>query len=111
MDLTKNTWETESTNTYLPEGIDHLRQVEINNVVSMEYLDVKRGNPELAPDQLRLDRMLWLRFDGSGYTIQDRISGTKKQQLAFGNGSFQSYFAWYQDCSGNILPIAGSSTG
>lgn len=44
---------------------------------TMTFKEIKRGDPEPAPDQLVLDRALWLRFDGTGYTIQDRIRGTK----------------------------------
>jgi len=39
--------------------------------------EIKRGDPHPAPDQLTLERNVWLRFDGSGYTIQDQISGKK----------------------------------
>ncbi|WP_300455998.1 hypothetical protein [Desulfobacula sp.] len=39
--------------------------------------EIKRGDPLPAPDQLTLNRSLWLRFDGSGYTIQDTINGQK----------------------------------
>ncbi len=34
-----------------------------------------RGDPAPAPDQLSLERRLWLDFTGEGYTIEDRISG------------------------------------
>ncbi|MCK5835630.1 MAG: hypothetical protein KAH09_00065 [Desulfobacula sp.] len=44
---------------------------------SMGFKEIKRGDPYPAPDQLTLDRSLWLRFDGSGYTIQDNIKGRK----------------------------------
>ena len=44
---------------------------------SMEFKEIKRGDPHPAPDQLTLNRSLWLRFDGSGYTIQDNIQGRK----------------------------------
>ncbi len=43
----------------------------------MKFKLIKRGDPQPAPDQLSLQRNLWLRFDGSGYTIQDQISGKK----------------------------------
>ncbi|MEN8136075.1 MAG: hypothetical protein ABFS18_11165 [Thermodesulfobacteriota bacterium] len=43
----------------------------------MQFKLIKRGDPQPAPDQLTLQRNLWLRFDGSGYTIQDQISGKK----------------------------------
>lgn len=41
------------------------------------FKEIKRGDPHPAPDQLSLDRKIWLRFDGSGYTIQDKIRGKK----------------------------------
>lgn len=44
---------------------------------SMAFKEIKRGDPLPAPDQMALDRTLWLRFDGSGYTLQDRIVGRK----------------------------------
>ena len=44
---------------------------------SMRFKEIKRGDPQPAPDQLTLDRSLWLRFDGSGFTIQDNIKGQK----------------------------------
>ncbi len=44
---------------------------------SMQFTQIKRGDPHPAPDQLTLDRSLWLRFDGTGYTIQDVIKGHK----------------------------------
>jgi len=44
---------------------------------SMAFQQIKRGDPRPAPDQLTLNRSLWLRFDGSGYTIQDTIKGQK----------------------------------
>ena len=50
---------------------------------TMGFKEIKRGDPEPAPDQLALNRSLWLRFDGSGYTIQDMIKG--KQQSCVAN--------------------------
>lgn len=44
---------------------------------SMRFKAIRRGDPQPAPDQLNLTRNLWLRFDGSGYTIQDTIAGKK----------------------------------
>lgn len=38
-----------------------------------------RGDPAPAPDQLTLQRQMWLDFDGGGYTIEDRIKGTVNQ--------------------------------
>ncbi|OQW91926.1 MAG: hypothetical protein BWK79_15780, partial [Beggiatoa sp. IS2] len=36
----------------------------------------RRGDPEPAPDQLHLERQFWLDFDGVGYSVQDRVTGT-----------------------------------
>lgn len=44
---------------------------------ALTFKEIKRGDPLPAPDQLSLERDLWLRFDGSGYTIRDRIQGKK----------------------------------
>ncbi|WP_207146264.1 hypothetical protein [Chromatium okenii] len=35
----------------------------------------RRGDPTPDPDRLQLNRELWLDFTGSGYSVQDRISG------------------------------------
>lgn len=37
--------------------------------------DQVRGDPDPGPDRLRLNRELWLDFDGQGYSVQDRIDG------------------------------------
>ena len=43
---------------------------------TLKFVETKRGDPLPAPDQLRLQRNLWLDFDGRGYTVQDTIDGT-----------------------------------
>ncbi|MDL2320942.1 hypothetical protein LJC47_01160 [Desulfosarcina sp. OttesenSCG-928-B08] len=37
---------------------------------------IRRGDPDPAPDQLALDRTWWLDFDGGGFTLRDRVTGT-----------------------------------
>jgi len=44
---------------------------------SIRFKEIKRGDPDPPPDQLNLHRTLWLAFDGTGYTVQDRITGRK----------------------------------
>jgi hypothetical protein len=39
----------------------------------------RRGEPEPAPNQLRLQRRLWLDLDGDGYTVQDELGGSMRQ--------------------------------
>ncbi|HER63434.1 MAG TPA: hypothetical protein ENO11_05610, partial [Desulfobacteraceae bacterium] len=36
---------------------------------TMQFKEIKRGDPQPAPDQLSMNRSIWLRFDGSGYTL------------------------------------------
>jgi hypothetical protein len=43
---------------------------------SLVINEKRRGDPEPAPDQLKLKRQFWLDFDGFGYSVQDRIDGT-----------------------------------
>jgi hypothetical protein len=42
--------------------------------------EIRRGDPEPAPDQLHLKRTWWLDFNGKGLTVQDRIQGTMSRQ-------------------------------
>lgn len=43
---------------------------------TLKLIERRRGDPEPAPDQLKLARVMWLDFDGGGFTLQDRISGS-----------------------------------
>lgn len=43
---------------------------------ALRFNELKRGDPQPAADALNLARNVWLDFDGGGYTLQDRISGT-----------------------------------
>ena len=42
----------------------------------LTLVERRRGDPEPEPDRLRLDRTVWLDFDGGGATVQDRVEGT-----------------------------------
>ncbi|MFN2365905.1 MAG: hypothetical protein ABR523_05515 [Desulfurivibrionaceae bacterium] len=63
--------------TTLPPKWRNLPAYQLTAGNAMQFKMIQRGNPDPAPDQLSLRRALWLRFDGSGFTIQDRISGQK----------------------------------
>ena len=52
--------------------------VKAGNTIS--FTEIRRGDPEPAPDQLHLKRTWWLDFNGKGLTVQDRIQGTMSQQ-------------------------------
>ena len=47
---------------------------------ALEFVEQRRGDPQPEPDQLSLERDLWLDFDGGGYTAQDRLSGQMTRQ-------------------------------
>lgn len=36
---------------------------------------LRRGDPEPSPNQLNLNRVMWLDFDGGGWTVKDSVSG------------------------------------
>lgn len=43
---------------------------------TLKLTELQRGNAKPAPDALRLNRTLWLDFDGRGLTASDRFAGT-----------------------------------
>ncbi|WP_407278019.1 hypothetical protein U5817_15925 [Aromatoleum evansii] len=43
---------------------------------SLRIAEVQRGDAGGAADRLQIRRTLWLDFDGGGFSVQDRISGT-----------------------------------
>ncbi len=63
--------------TRLPEQWKQLPAYQLKTGSEMRFKVIRRGDPEPAPDQLTLNRKLWLHFDGSGYTVQDAIGGSK----------------------------------
>jgi len=66
--------------TDLPSKWKKLPAFIINPDDVMTFKEIRRGDPDPAPDQLHLKRTWWLDFNGSGFTIQDRIHGTMSRQ-------------------------------
>ncbi len=62
--------------TNLPDPWKSLPAYKINQGQALIFKVIRRGDPEPEPNQLNLTRKLWLDFDGKGYTINDKISGT-----------------------------------
>lgn len=62
--------------TTLPEDWKRFPAYRIRPGETMQLVERRRGDSDPAPDQLTLYRRLWLDFDGTGYTIQDALSGT-----------------------------------
>lgn len=62
--------------TTLPEEWKQYPAYRLRPGDTFKMVEKKRGDPEPAPDQLNLQRTLWLDFDGGGYTVRDQINGT-----------------------------------
>ncbi len=58
----------------VPQQWQHYPAYQISSIPII-FQEQRRGDPEPPPDQLVLDRKLWLDFDGKGYSIQDTIRG------------------------------------
>ncbi|CAG7856142.1 hypothetical protein MCAMS1_00528 [biofilm metagenome] len=65
----------DASQTNSPEEWRHLPTYKINKGDSMTLKVIRRGDPEPEPNQLTINRKLWLDFDGAGYTINDSVSG------------------------------------
>jgi hypothetical protein len=65
----------DASQTNLPNEWRNLPTYKINPDQTMSFKVIRRGDPEPEPNQLNLTRKLWLDFDGSGYTVNDTISG------------------------------------
>jgi len=62
--------------TTLPNDWKTLPAYRLRPGDTMQLVERRRGDSDPAPDQLTLFRRLWLDFDGSGYTLQDNLTGT-----------------------------------
>ncbi|MGR9053467.1 MAG: hypothetical protein ACU84J_12535, partial [Gammaproteobacteria bacterium] len=61
--------------TNLPPEWKSLPSYRIAQGQSLAFKVIRRGDPEAEPNQLHLNRTLWLDFDGGGYTVNDKITG------------------------------------
>ncbi|MDP3902687.1 MAG: hypothetical protein Q8Q40_01770 [Methylococcaceae bacterium] len=66
----------DASQTNLPEEWRALPAYKIDQGQAMSLNVIRRGDPEPEPNQLNLNRQLWLDFSGTGYTVNDRITGT-----------------------------------
>jgi len=60
----------------LPDEWQQLPAYRIDRGQAMVFKVIRRGDPEPEPNQLSINRKLWLDFDGAGYTVNDYITGT-----------------------------------
>jgi len=70
----KNTIDPQQTQ--LPASWKQLPAYAMSAGETLAWTIIKRGDPEPEPDQLNLDKTLWLDFSGDGFTVQDRITGS-----------------------------------
>ena len=66
----------DASQTNLPDEWKHLPTYKITQGQVMGFKVIRSGDPEPEPNQLNLNRKLWLNFDGKGYTVNDTITGT-----------------------------------
>jgi hypothetical protein len=66
----------DASQTNLPDEWKHLPTYKISQGQVMGFKVIRSGDPEPEPNQLNLNRKLWLNFDGEGYTVNDVITGT-----------------------------------
>lgn len=66
--------------TQLPQNWKNLPAYNMQAGDQLRFDVIKRGDPEPEPDQLTLDKEIWLDFDGNGFTINDKISGKLSRQ-------------------------------
>lgn len=62
--------------TRLPEDWKALPAYRVRPGETMRLTGRRRGDADPAPDRLTLERVLWLDFDGGGFTWADQLTGT-----------------------------------
>lgn len=66
----------DGSQTNLPDEWRQLPTYQVKQGDSLQFKLMRRGDPEPEPNQLKLNRKLWLDFEGDGYTVSDIITGT-----------------------------------
>ncbi|NOQ16963.1 MAG: hypothetical protein GQ581_07880 [Methyloprofundus sp.] len=59
----------------VPTSWRNLPAFQVKQGDTMHFKLIRRGDPEPEPNNLSITRNLWLDFTGSGYSIQDKITG------------------------------------
>ncbi|HMV69843.1 MAG TPA: hypothetical protein PKA64_23585, partial [Myxococcota bacterium] len=65
--------------TTLPEAWRGLPAFVVSPATPLEIAELRRGEPDPAPNAVQLDRELWLDLDGAGMTVRDTFSGSISQ--------------------------------
>ncbi len=64
----------------VPENWQTFPAFLVDEGAAVALKQLRRGDPDPAPDRLALFRECWLDFDGGGYTVRDRITGVMSRQ-------------------------------
>ena len=62
--------------TALPEAWRQWPAYHVRQGQALNLVELRRGDPQPSPNQLNVERDLWLDFDGDGITFRDRIRGS-----------------------------------
>lgn len=62
-----------------PERWKALPTYAMDGSVPLTFEELRRGDPDPAPNQLTLRRELWLDLDGQGFTVRDVLEGQMRQ--------------------------------
>jgi hypothetical protein len=65
--------------TTLPADWRHFETYRVRQKEVMRIVEKARGDSSPEPDKLKLERTIWLDFDGRGYTFRDRVTGVKNR--------------------------------
>ncbi len=66
--------------TQLPQNWKSYPAYNMQGGEQLTFNVIKRGNPDPEPDQLTLTKRIWLDFDGKGFTVNDKLTGTLSKQ-------------------------------
>jgi len=72
----ENVLSIDPSQSNVPAQWKNLPAFQVKQGDSLHFKVLRRGDPEPEPNNLTLTRNLWLDFSGSGYSVQDQISGT-----------------------------------
>lgn len=65
--------------TPVPEAWRSLPVFQLSPGGSLRFVELSRGIAAPSPDEIRVERQLWLRFDGEAFTFKDSLQGSLRQ--------------------------------
>ncbi len=78
---------------------------------TLELKMTRRGQPDQPPNQVRLNRTLWLDIDGEGYTIKDRLTGQFHQGWRLNYGAEHGELGRVMDRANNEALLITTDLG